>query len=94
MVRGNVQPGETVYVHAGACGISIATIAVALELEAIPYVGVFNREQKVYLKSRFPQVCTRREHKPSIDLELYPNNNNCELNDNDNTNDNNNVYCS
>lgn len=58
MVRGNVQPGESIYVHAGATGISTATIAVALELGAIPYVGVFNKAQKVYLKSRYQQVRT------------------------------------
>lgn len=57
MVRGNVQPGESVYVHAGASGISTAAIAVTLELGAIPYVGVFNKQQRVFLKSRFPQVC-------------------------------------
>lgn len=55
-MRGNIQPGETLYVHAGASGISTAVISVALELGAIPYVGVFNKEQKVFLKSRFPEV--------------------------------------
>lgn len=56
VVRGNVQSGESVYVHAGASGISTAAIAVALELGAIPYVGVFNKEQIAFLKSRFPQL--------------------------------------
>jgi len=55
-VRGNIQPGESVYVHAGASGISTAAIAVSLELGAIPYVGVFNKEQIRVLKTRFPQV--------------------------------------
>nr|WJN62148.1 fatty acid synthase 1 [Rhopalosiphum padi] len=56
VVRGNVQPGESVYVHAGASGISTAAIAVALELGAIPYVGVFNKDQMAFLKTRFPQL--------------------------------------
>ncbi|XP_025202473.1 fatty acid synthase-like [Melanaphis sacchari] len=56
VVRGNVQSGESVYVHAGASGISTAAISVALELGAIPYVGVFNKDQVEYLKTRFPQL--------------------------------------
>ncbi|XP_050421854.1 fatty acid synthase-like [Adelges cooleyi] len=56
VVRGNIQSGESMYVHAGASGISTAAIAVALELGVTPYVGVFNREQKQFLKSRFPQL--------------------------------------
>lgn len=59
-MRGNVQPGESVYVHAGASGISTAAIAVTLELGAIPYVGVFNKEQIGFLKTRFPQVCLEK----------------------------------
>lgn len=55
-MRGNIQPGESMYVHAGASGISTAAIAVALELGVTPYVGVFNREQKEFLKLQFPQV--------------------------------------
>lgn len=45
------------YIHAGASGISSAAIAVALELGATPYVGVFNKDQKLCLKSQYPQVC-------------------------------------
>ncbi|VVC46315.1 Hypothetical protein CINCED_3A018656 [Cinara cedri] len=56
VVRGNVQPGESVYVHAGASGISTAAIGVALELGAIPYVGIFNKTQKDFLKSQYPQL--------------------------------------
>ncbi|XP_050542991.1 fatty acid synthase-like [Daktulosphaira vitifoliae] len=56
VVRGNIQSGESMYVHAGASGISTAVIAVALELGVIPYVGVFNREQKEFLKSIYPQL--------------------------------------
>lgn len=56
MVRGNVQSGESVYIHAGASGISSAAISVALELGAIPYVGIFNKNQKKWLKSKYPQV--------------------------------------
>ncbi|XP_022181593.1 fatty acid synthase-like [Myzus persicae] len=56
VVRGNVRPGESVYVHAGASGISTAAIAVSLELGAIPYVGIFNKDQIVFLKTRFPQL--------------------------------------
>lgn len=59
-MRGNVQPGESVYIHAGVSGISTASIAVSLELGAIPYVGVFNKEQIVFLKTRFPQVCLEK----------------------------------
>lgn len=66
MVRGNVQPGESVYVHAGASGISTAVISVALELGATPYVGVFNKEQKVFLKSRYPQVCVLITYKIAL----------------------------
>lgn len=59
VVRGNIQPGESIYVHAGASGISTASLAIAIELGVTPYVGVFNREQKELLKLKYPQVRTR-----------------------------------
>uniref|UniRef100_F1N647 Fatty acid synthase n=1 Tax=Bos taurus TaxID=9913 RepID=F1N647_BOVIN len=56
MVRGRMQPGETVLIHSGSGGVGQAAIAIALSLGCRVFTTVGSAEKRAYLQSRFPQL--------------------------------------
>uniref|UniRef100_A0ABI7YC33 Fatty acid synthase n=1 Tax=Felis catus TaxID=9685 RepID=A0ABI7YC33_FELCA len=56
VVRGRVQPGETVLIHSGSGGVGQAAIAIALSLGCRVFTTVGSAEKRAYLQARFPQL--------------------------------------
>uniref|UniRef100_A0AAN0MN29 Fatty acid synthase n=1 Tax=Bubalus bubalis TaxID=89462 RepID=A0AAN0MN29_BUBBU len=56
MVRGRMQPGETVLIHSGSGGVGQAAIAIALSLGCRVFTTVGSAEKRAYLQSKFPQL--------------------------------------
>ncbi|XDA81106.1 hypothetical protein R6Z07F_011082 [Ovis aries] len=56
IVRGRMQPGETVLIHSGSGGVGQAAIAIALSLGCRVFTTVGSAEKRAYLQSRFPQL--------------------------------------
>ena len=56
VVRGRIQPGDTVLIHAGSGGVGQAAIAIALHKRCRVYTTVGTPEKKEYLKQKFPQL--------------------------------------
>ncbi|XP_052513198.1 fatty acid synthase [Budorcas taxicolor] len=56
IVRGRMQPGETVLIHSGSGGVGQAAIAIALSLGCCVFTTVGSAEKRAYLQSRFPQL--------------------------------------
>ncbi|XP_063391024.1 fatty acid synthase-like [Cydia fagiglandana] len=56
VVRGRMQRGESVLVHAGAGGVGQAAIAVALHAGCTVYTTVGSPAKRAFLRDRFPQL--------------------------------------
>ncbi|KAJ8954469.1 hypothetical protein NQ314_007075 [Rhamnusium bicolor] len=56
IVRGQMQPGESILIHAGSGGIGLAAISIALSMGCIVYTTVGSQEKRDYLKKLFPQL--------------------------------------
>ncbi|XP_063632471.1 fatty acid synthase-like [Cydia splendana] len=56
VVRGRMQRGESVLVHAGAGGVGQAAIAVALHAGCTVYTTVGSTAKRTFLRERFPQL--------------------------------------
>ncbi|KAB0396042.1 hypothetical protein E2I00_012922, partial [Balaenoptera physalus] len=56
VVRGRMQPGETVLIHSGSGGVGQAAIAIALSLGCRVFTTVGSAEKRAYLQARFPQL--------------------------------------
>ncbi|XP_064351418.1 fatty acid synthase [Camelus dromedarius] len=56
VVRGRVQPGETVLIHSGSGGVGQAAIAIALSLGCRVFTTVGSAAKQAYLQARFPQL--------------------------------------
>lgn len=56
IVRGRLQPGESVLVHAGTGGVGQASIAIALHLGCTVFTTVSSQAKRDFLKKRFPQL--------------------------------------
>ncbi|XP_071447989.1 fatty acid synthase-like [Hetaerina americana] len=56
VLRGGLQGGESVLVHAGSGGVGQAAISIALHAGCIVYTTVGTPEKKAFLLSRFPQL--------------------------------------
>ncbi|XP_004432939.1 PREDICTED: fatty acid synthase isoform X2 [Ceratotherium simum simum] len=56
VVRGRVQPGETVLIHSGSGGVGQAAIAIALSLGCSVFTTVGSAKKQAYLQARFPQL--------------------------------------
>ncbi|XP_071066957.1 fatty acid synthase isoform X2 [Dasypus novemcinctus] len=56
VVRGRIQRGETVLIHAGSGGVGQAAITIALSLGCRVFTTVGSAEKRAYLQSRFPQL--------------------------------------
>ncbi|KAK2587686.1 hypothetical protein KPH14_003803 [Odynerus spinipes] len=58
-VRGRLQPGESVLIHAGSGGVGQASIAIALHAGCKVYTTVGSQEKRNFLKKAFPQLSDR-----------------------------------
>lgn len=56
IVRGRLQPGESVLVHAGTGGVGQASIAIALHMGCTVFTTVSSQAKRDFLKQRFPQL--------------------------------------
>ncbi|MCQ7632713.1 zinc-binding dehydrogenase, partial [Salmonella enterica] len=56
VLRGRIQPGETVLIHSGSGGVGQAAIAIALSLGCRVFTTVGSAEKRAYLQARFPQL--------------------------------------
>ncbi|KAK8766016.1 hypothetical protein V5799_007197, partial [Amblyomma americanum] len=56
LVRGNMQPGESLLVHSGSGGVGQAAIAIALSMGCTVFTTVGSKEKREFLKRRFPQL--------------------------------------
>ncbi|XP_047993204.1 fatty acid synthase-like [Leguminivora glycinivorella] len=56
VIRGRMQPGESVLVHAGAGGLGQAAIAIALHAGCTVYTTIGSPSKRAFLRERFPQL--------------------------------------
>ncbi|CAG9771106.1 unnamed protein product [Ceutorhynchus assimilis] len=56
IVRGKMQPGESVLVHAGTGGVGQASIAIALHMGCKVFTTVSSQAKRDFLKQTFPQL--------------------------------------
>ncbi|KAF2898254.1 hypothetical protein ILUMI_07921 [Ignelater luminosus] len=56
IVRGNLQPGESVLIHAEAGGVSQAAISVALHMGCTVFTTVDSQAKRDFLKKIFPEL--------------------------------------
>ena len=56
IVRGKLQPGETVLIHSGSGGVGQAAISIALSMKCRVFTTVGSAEKKKMLKDLFPQL--------------------------------------
>lgn len=56
IIRGQLQPGESILIHAGTGGIGISAINIALSMGCQVYTTVGSKEKREYLKRMFPQL--------------------------------------
>ncbi|XP_044747246.1 fatty acid synthase-like [Coccinella septempunctata] len=54
--RGNLQPGESVLIHAGSGGVGIASISLALHMGCQVFTTVGSRPKREFLKKTFPEL--------------------------------------
>ncbi|KAL1508883.1 hypothetical protein ABEB36_003705 [Hypothenemus hampei] len=55
-IKGEIKPGETVLIHAGASAIGIAAISIAISVNCTVYTTVSNDKQSEYLRSKFRKL--------------------------------------
>ncbi|CAD6242162.1 GSCOCG00009427001-RA-CDS [Cotesia congregata] len=58
-VRGRLQPGESVLIHAGSGGVGQASIAIALHAGCNVFTTVGSQDKRDFLKKTFPQLTDR-----------------------------------
>ncbi|XP_064478735.1 fatty acid synthase-like [Ornithodoros turicata] len=56
VVRGDLQPGESVLIHSGSGGVGQAAISIALSMGCTVFTTVGSQEKRNFLKRRFPQL--------------------------------------
>ncbi|CAG0911269.1 unnamed protein product, partial [Cyprideis torosa] len=56
IVRGRLQPGETVLIHSGSGGVGQAAIAISLSLGCRVFTTVGSNQKKEFLLKRFPKL--------------------------------------
>ncbi|XP_039292597.1 fatty acid synthase-like [Nilaparvata lugens] len=59
IVRGRMNRGESILVHAGSGGVGQAAIALALHMGCTVYTTVSSQEKRNFIKSTFPQLSDR-----------------------------------
>ncbi|XP_072140156.1 fatty acid synthase-like [Dermacentor andersoni] len=60
VVRGEVQPGESLLIHSGSGGVGQAAIAIALSMGCAVFTTVASEENREFLKRRFPVLQDRK----------------------------------
>jgi fatty acid synthase len=55
-MRGRIEEGESILIHAGAGGVGQAAIHVALNLNCKIFTTVGSRDKRAFMKKAFPQV--------------------------------------
>lgn len=56
MIRGQLQPGESVLIHAGSGATGMSAISIALSLKCEVFTTVSTIEKRQYLLKMFPQL--------------------------------------
>ncbi len=56
VMRGGIQKGESILIHAGAGGVGQAAIRVALSYNCNIFTTVGAKEKHAFLRKEFPQV--------------------------------------
>lgn len=56
IVRGKMQPGETVLIHAGSGGVGLAAIRICLKRNCRVFVTVSNKTKMQFVQKIFPQL--------------------------------------
>lgn len=56
VVRGRLQPGDTILIHSGSGGVGQAAIAIALNMRCKVFTTVGSAEKRNYLMKVFPQL--------------------------------------
>ncbi|KAH6943517.1 hypothetical protein HPB50_022695 [Hyalomma asiaticum] len=59
LMRGNMQPGDSVLIHSGSGGVGQASIAIALSMGCTVFTTVGSTEKREFLKRRFPDLDDR-----------------------------------
>ncbi|KAK8766017.1 hypothetical protein V5799_007198 [Amblyomma americanum] len=59
LLRGSMRPGESLLVHCGCGGVGQAAISVALSMGCTVFTTAGSKEQREFLKSRFPELQER-----------------------------------
>nr|CAD7259145.1 unnamed protein product [Timema shepardi] len=57
VLKAAVKATESILVHGGHTSMGQAFLAVAIQLELVPYTTVTNTQQKEFIRTRFPQSC-------------------------------------
>nr|CAD7399916.1 unnamed protein product [Timema cristinae] len=56
VLKAAVKATESILVHGGHSSMGQAFLAVAIQLELVPYTTVTNTQQKEFIRTRFPQI--------------------------------------
>ncbi|KAG5889542.1 hypothetical protein JTB14_024951 [Gonioctena quinquepunctata] len=56
IIRGQMQPGESILIHAGTGGIGMAAISIALSMNCRVFTTVGSKEKKEYIRKMFPKL--------------------------------------
>ncbi|CAG9833288.1 unnamed protein product [Diabrotica balteata] len=56
IIRGQLQPGESILIHAGTGGIGLAAINIALSMNCEVYTTVGTKDKRQFLKNTFPSL--------------------------------------
>lgn len=59
IVRGNLQPGESVLIHSGSGGVGQAAISICLSMGCQVFTTVGSKDKREFLKKQFPQLKDR-----------------------------------
>ncbi|KAH7944594.1 hypothetical protein HPB52_021512 [Rhipicephalus sanguineus] len=59
IMRGNMQPGESVLIHSGSGGVGQASIAIALSMGCTVFTTVGSVSKREFLRCRFPELENR-----------------------------------
>ena len=59
VVRGGLQPGESVLIHSGSGGVGQAAISICLSMGCQVFTSVGTKEKREFLKKEFPQLKDR-----------------------------------
>ncbi len=58
VMRGAIEEGQSILIHAGAGGVGQAAIHVALSFNCKVFTTVGSRDKRAFITKTFPQVCS------------------------------------